>query len=77
MTRDEARARLITTYFTAHGPATVGDCAWWSGLPVRDVREGIALAGETLGRREHGGVRCWGRHASRRLRRRPAGRASP
>ena len=46
--REVAIRTLVTRYFTSHGPATVRDAAWWSGLPQRDVREGIALAGEAL-----------------------------
>jgi hypothetical protein len=46
--REVAVRTLVTRYFTSHGPATVGDASWWSGLPQRDVREGIALAGEAL-----------------------------
>jgi hypothetical protein len=46
--REAAVTTLVTRYFTSHGPATVGDAAWWSGLPQRDVREGIALAGDAL-----------------------------
>ncbi|MES2274699.1 MAG: winged helix DNA-binding domain-containing protein [Bacteroidota bacterium] len=46
--RDEALAKLIKRYFTSHGPATVHDCAWWSGLTLADVRRGIAIAGDKL-----------------------------
>ena len=31
-------AELATRYFTGHGPATVQDFAWWSGLPAADAR---------------------------------------
>ncbi len=51
LSRDEALGKLIQRYFTSHGPATVQDAAWWSGLPMRDVRDGIALAGDALARR--------------------------
>src|SRR5947208_2567529 len=43
--RDEALAELTKRYFTSHGPATAPDFAWWSGLPLRDVRTGVELAG--------------------------------
>lgn len=49
--REDALARLMTRYFTGHGPATLKDAAWWSGLTLGDVREGIAMAGDTLERR--------------------------
>jgi hypothetical protein len=34
LARDEALAELTRRYFTSHGPATVQDFAWWSGLTV-------------------------------------------
>ena len=40
--------RLAQRYFTSHGPATVHDFAWWSGLTVADAKEGVALAGSAL-----------------------------
>ena len=53
MTRDEARAELTRRFFLSHGPATIKDLAWWSGLTTADVRAGIdsvgpALAGRTI-----------------------------
>jgi hypothetical protein len=41
--RDEALAELTLRYFTSHGPATVQDCVWWSGLTVADVKAGLAM----------------------------------
>lgn len=46
--REDALAELAVRYFAAHGPATVKDLAWWAGLPLRDVRAGIARAGDAL-----------------------------
>lgn len=42
--KDEALAELATRYFKSHGPATVKDCSWWSGLTVAEVKRGIELA---------------------------------
>ena len=39
---DWALAELTRRYFTSHGPATVGDFVWWSGLTVADTRRGLA-----------------------------------
>jgi hypothetical protein len=39
--RDEALAELARRYFTSHGPATVADFAWWSGLKLSDAREAL------------------------------------
>ena len=41
--RDEALAELTRRYFQSHGPATVHDFRWWSGLTMKDAREGIAM----------------------------------
>jgi hypothetical protein len=41
--RDEALARLCRLYFTTHGPATMRDFAWWSGLTVADARRGLDI----------------------------------
>jgi hypothetical protein len=46
--RDEALAELARRYFTSHGPATMQDFAWWSGLPVADARMGLAMVGSQL-----------------------------
>lgn len=43
LTRDEALAKLTQRYFTSHGPATLQDFVWWSGLTVADARHGIEL----------------------------------
>jgi hypothetical protein len=39
--RDEALAELARRYFTSHGPATLRDFAWWSGLTVADAKTGL------------------------------------
>jgi Winged helix DNA-binding domain len=41
--RDEALAALARRYFTSHGPATLHDFAWWSGLTMSDANAGIEL----------------------------------
>jgi hypothetical protein len=39
--RQEAVAELTRRYFRSHGPATVKDFAWWSGLSAADTRLGV------------------------------------
>jgi hypothetical protein len=41
--KDEALAELAKRYFTSHGPATVKDFGWWSGLPAKEARLGLEL----------------------------------
>jgi hypothetical protein len=41
--RDEALAKLANTYFKSHGPATLKDFNWWSGLPAADSRKAIEM----------------------------------
>lgn len=41
LARDEALAELATRYFTSHGPATLQDFVWWSGLTTADARLGL------------------------------------
>ena len=57
--RDEALAKLARRYFTSHGPATLKDYVWWSGLMVRDAKAGIDLAGTSLVRDEIDGFTYW------------------
>jgi hypothetical protein len=41
--RDEALATLTRRYFASHGPATVRDFVWWSGLTSADARRGLEI----------------------------------
>jgi hypothetical protein len=41
--RDEALAELAQRYFTSHGPATLQDFIWWSGLAAADARAGLEM----------------------------------
>lgn len=59
ITRDEALARLAVRYFQSRGPATDRDLAWWSGLPLGEVRWAIELAGVVLESASVGQVRYW------------------
>ncbi len=40
-TRDEALAELARRYFSSHGPATIKDFIWWSGLNAGEARAGL------------------------------------
>lgn len=52
--KDEALALLAQKYFTSHGPATLADFVWWSGLPLTEARKALemnkaSLISETIG----------------------------
>lgn len=40
---EEALAALAKRYFVSHGPATVYDFAWWTGLTLTEARLGMKL----------------------------------
>jgi hypothetical protein len=42
--REEALAELARRYFTGHGPATMHDFCWWSGLLTADAKAGLEMA---------------------------------
>jgi hypothetical protein len=43
LSREEALATLATRYFKSHGPATVRDFVWWSGLNITDARRALEM----------------------------------
>ena len=59
MVRERALAELALRYFTSHGPATLGDFAWWSGLTVAEAKEGLAASEDRLEREEDGDGTRW------------------
>lgn len=46
--REAALAELARRYFTSHGPATLQDFVWWSGLKVSEAREGLEAVSPRL-----------------------------
>lgn len=57
--RDEALAELARRYFTSHGPATLQDFVWWSGLTAADARAGLEMAKSQLIQEAIGGQAYW------------------
>jgi hypothetical protein len=57
--RDSALAELTSRYFRSHGPAQIQDFAWWSGLPVADIKRGLALVGSALEHDVMDGAEYW------------------
>ena len=43
LSRDESLAELARRYFASHGPATMQDFVWWSGLTVADAKAGVEM----------------------------------
>ena len=43
LSREEALATLARRYLQSHGPATLKDYSWWSGLSMPDARTGFEL----------------------------------
>jgi hypothetical protein len=52
-------AELARRYFASHGPATLRDFVWWSGLTVAQAKRGIEHASPGLDAREINGVTYW------------------
>ncbi|MGH9969463.1 MAG: winged helix DNA-binding domain-containing protein [Pyrinomonadaceae bacterium] len=48
LSHDEALAELTRRYFTSHGPATVQDFVWWSGLTTADAKAGLKMVQNDL-----------------------------
>jgi hypothetical protein len=57
--RDEALAEFARRYFTSHGPATLKDFIWWSGLTPADARTGLELVKPQLIAQVVAGKTCW------------------
>ena len=43
LSADESLAELVRRFFGSHGPATVRDFVWWSGLKTADARRGLDM----------------------------------
>jgi hypothetical protein len=57
--RDEALARLVRRYLQSHGPATVKDMSWWSGLTMGDLRRALGDLGGAVRSEEIDGMTFW------------------
>jgi hypothetical protein len=57
--RDEALAELARRYFTGHGPATLQDFVWWSGLTTTDAKAGLEMVKAQLIREAIDGLTYW------------------
>ena len=48
ISHEEALAELVKRYFTSHGPATLHDFTWWSGLTLANAKKGVAFQAALL-----------------------------
>jgi winged helix DNA-binding protein len=59
MARDESLAEIAKRYFTGHGPATLQDFVWWSGLTTADATAGLEMAKRSLVQENINGQTYW------------------
>lgn len=57
--RNEAAVELTRRYLASHGPATVGDLRWWSGLTVTDIKQALDAMGTEVRRNPLGELTLW------------------
>lgn len=57
--REEALHAFALRYFRSHGPATVADFAWWSGLTLTEARKAVELVRPELQEEIHNGQPVW------------------
>lgn len=59
ITREDALARLTERYFQSHGPATLKDYTFWSGLSITEARAGLELIRGKLTKAEVSSQHYW------------------
>ncbi|MGX1160058.1 winged helix DNA-binding protein [Arthrobacter sp. SLBN-100] len=57
--RQEAIAEFALRYFRSHGPATIRDFAWWTQIPLTEVRAAFEEAKDQLVELEFEGASFW------------------
>ena len=55
MDHDEALALLAGKYFRSHGPASLEDFVWWSGLNIGECRRGMDIIKDEITSLKHHG----------------------
>ncbi|MEI6093757.1 MAG: winged helix DNA-binding domain-containing protein, partial [bacterium] len=57
--KDEALYELAKRYFISHGPATLYDFSWWSGLRINDSQRAIDLVNKEMFSEKKGSKTYW------------------
>lgn len=57
--RDESLAKITVRYFSGHGPATIQDFVWWTGLTVADAKAGLEMVKTKLIKESIDGKEYW------------------
>ncbi|WP_175541632.1 winged helix DNA-binding domain-containing protein [Polaromonas sp. YR568] len=57
--REDSLKLLAQRYFASHGPATLADFIWWSGLAVGEARAALEMAMPSLTEGLHAGSKVW------------------
>ncbi|NIJ55901.1 winged helix DNA-binding domain-containing protein [Dyadobacter arcticus] len=55
----DALGELALRYFLSHGPATIHDFVWWTGLRISDARSGLNMVSSQLEAGEVDGKTYW------------------
>lgn len=59
LSREESLGRLARKYFSSHGPATLQDFTWWSGLSITECRQAMEMIRPDFIREKINGRECW------------------
>lgn len=59
LSREEALGTLAQRYFQGHGPATLADFVWWSGLRISEARTALEIAKPSLIHEISGAQEYW------------------
>jgi hypothetical protein len=57
--RAEALVELVRRYLRSHGPATVKDLSWWSGMTMTDLRSALGDLGDEVASGDVDGRTLW------------------
>ena len=57
--RDDSLVELVRRYLTSHGPSSVKDMSWWSGLTMTDLRGALGNLGDEVGSESVDGIVLW------------------